>query len=120
MDNWSGYPAARTRLYKQLQDSHAPNPVVLSGDVHLAFAADLKTDFANPKSEAVAVEFTNTSVTSGGDGSEVAKNWIRSKATTRTSPITALAAAISRAPRRLPHGHALPVPSKPRAATGPT
>ena len=34
-------------------------------------------DFANPKSDTVGVEFTNTSVTSGGDGSDTQPNWER-------------------------------------------
>ena len=44
---------------------------MLSGDVHAHYGADLKLDFANPKSETVGVEFTNTSITSGGDGTDV-------------------------------------------------
>ena len=52
-----------------------PNPIVLSGDVHLHYGADLKLDFVNPASATVGVEFTNTSVTSGGDGAEVAATW---------------------------------------------
>ena len=52
-----------------------PNPIVLSGDVHLHYGADLKLDFANPASPTVGVEFTNTSITSGGDGAEVAATW---------------------------------------------
>jgi alkaline phosphatase D len=50
---------------------------VLSGDVHTHWAADLKLDFADPKSETLGVEFTNTSVSAGGDGSDVAPIWER-------------------------------------------
>jgi alkaline phosphatase D len=75
MDVWDGYAAARTRLYRRIKETGAPNPIVLSGDVHVHFGADLKLDFANPKSETIGVEFTNTSVSSGGDGAEVAANW---------------------------------------------
>jgi alkaline phosphatase D len=39
------------------------------------YGADLKLDFRNPRSETVAVEFTNTSVSSGGDGAEVSGAW---------------------------------------------
>jgi alkaline phosphatase D len=52
-----------------------PNPIVLSGDVHTHWGADLKVDFANPKSATVGVEFTNTSITSGGDGRDTAADW---------------------------------------------
>ena len=48
-----------------------PTPIVLSGDVHVHFGADLKMDFENPRSETVGVEFTNSAITSGGDGAEV-------------------------------------------------
>jgi alkaline phosphatase D len=75
MDKWDGYPAARQRLYARLREAQTPNPIVLSGDVHVHFGADLRTDFRDPRSEIVGVEFTNTSVTSGGDGSDVAATW---------------------------------------------
>jgi alkaline phosphatase D len=77
MDKWDGYVAARERLYARLKETKAPNPIVLSGDVHLHYGADLKIDFANPKSETVGVEFTNTSISSGGDGAEVTATWER-------------------------------------------
>ena len=32
MDKWDGYVAARQRLYGRLLETHAPNPIVLSGD----------------------------------------------------------------------------------------
>ena len=48
MDKWDGYVAARKRLYDRLQETKAPNPIVLSGDVHMHFGADLKADFTNP------------------------------------------------------------------------
>ena len=75
MDKWDGYTAARARLYARLKETKAPNPIVLSGDVHVHYAADLKLDFTNPESETVGVEFTNTSVTSGGDGADVSAAW---------------------------------------------
>jgi alkaline phosphatase D len=75
MDKWDGYTASRDRLYARLRETRAPNPVLLSGDVHVHFGADLKADFENPKSETLGVELTNTSITSGGDGAEVSGNW---------------------------------------------
>ena len=77
MDKWDGYRASRKRLFTRLTETKAPNPILLSGDVHAHFGADLKLDFADPKSAIVGVEFTNSSITSGGDGSEVAGNWQR-------------------------------------------
>jgi alkaline phosphatase D len=75
MDVWDGYVAARNRLYTRLKETRAPNPIVLSGDVHVHFGADLKLDFTNPRSETIGVEFTNTAVSSGGDGADVSANW---------------------------------------------
>jgi alkaline phosphatase D len=75
MDTWDGYVAARTRLYNRLKETRASNPIVLSGDVHAHYGADLKLDFANPKSETVGVEFTNTSLSASGDGADVSGTW---------------------------------------------
>jgi alkaline phosphatase D len=75
LDKWDGYASSRQRLYAQLQKTKAPNPIVLSGDVHTHWGADLKMDYGNPKSATVGVEFTNTSITSGGDGADVQPNW---------------------------------------------
>jgi len=80
MDKWDGYTAGRQRLFQRLKDTRAANPIVLSGDVHTHWCADLKMDFANDKSETIGVEFTNTSVTSGGDGSDVQPTWERLRA----------------------------------------
>jgi alkaline phosphatase D len=79
MDKWDGYVAARHRLYARLQETKAPNPIVLSGDVHQHYGADLKADFTNPRSVTVGVEFTNSSVTTTGDGSEVGPAWESTK-----------------------------------------
>ena len=79
MDAWDGYAAARTRLYSRLTETRAPNPIVLSGDVHVHYGADLKMDYADPRSETVGVEFTNSSISSGGDGAEVSATWDRIK-----------------------------------------
>ena len=75
LDKWDGYSASRDRLLARLRDARTPNPVVLSGDVHQHYASDLKSDFADPRSAIVGVEFTNSSITSGGDGAEVSADW---------------------------------------------
>ena len=62
-------------LFRSLQETKAPNPIVLSGDVHQHFGADLKVDFTNPRSATVGVEFTNSAITSTGDGFDVAPGW---------------------------------------------
>jgi alkaline phosphatase D len=77
MDKWDGYAESRKRLYTRLRDAKTQNPVVVSGDVHVHYGAELKMDFANPKSETVGVEFTNTSISTSGDGTDVAPTWDR-------------------------------------------
>ena len=80
MDKWDGYVPARSRLYARLQETRAPNPIVLSGDVHAHYGADLKADFTNPRSATIGVEFTNSSITTNGDGADVSGRWERLKA----------------------------------------
>jgi alkaline phosphatase D len=66
-DGWDGYPAARQRLLDALASSRAANPVVLSGDVHTFYAAELRRDPTQPgrsRNPVVATEFCGTSITS--------------------------------------------------------
>jgi alkaline phosphatase D len=68
MDKWDAYPAARQRLLDGILARRAANPVVLSGDVHVALAATIRARPEDPESAPVAAEFTATSITSAGDG----------------------------------------------------
>lgn len=70
MDQWSGYEAARNRVLNFLHEQKPSNPVVITGDIHSNWVADLKLDFADPKSPTVGSEFVGTSISSGGDGSD--------------------------------------------------
>jgi alkaline phosphatase D len=65
-DGWDGYPNARTRLLTDVTQSHAPNPLVIGGDVHCTWVADLKVNFDDAKSPIVATEFCGASITSQG------------------------------------------------------
>jgi alkaline phosphatase D len=65
-DGWSGYPAARDRLFATLQATRVRNLVCLSGDIHSFLAARLHRDAADPASPVVAAEFVTTSVSSQG------------------------------------------------------
>jgi alkaline phosphatase D len=67
MDKWDGYPAARARLLAGLRERAVRNAVVLSGDIHSAWAGTLH----DAAGTALATEFVATSISSGGDGSEV-------------------------------------------------
>jgi alkaline phosphatase D len=65
-DGWDGYPAARKRLLGFLHEKRIANPVVIGGDVHTHWVADLKPDFDDARSPVVASEFCGTSITSQG------------------------------------------------------
>ncbi|HEY7031691.1 MAG TPA: alkaline phosphatase D family protein [Thermomicrobiales bacterium] len=62
-DQWDGYPLARNRILGHIREAGIANAVVLSGDIHSAWANDLKADFAEPDSSTVATEFVCTSIT---------------------------------------------------------
>ncbi|MBA2747977.1 MAG: alkaline phosphatase [Tatlockia sp.] len=74
MDAWDGYAASRDRLFQFLQQRQPANPVVLTGDVHANWVADLKADFNNPTSKTIGTEFVGTSISTGGDGSDTNAN----------------------------------------------
>ena len=71
MDSWDGYVANRDRIMTAIAERNIQNPVVLTGDVHASWANDLKADWRNPDSATLGVEFVGTSITSGGNGSDV-------------------------------------------------
>lgn len=64
-DGWEGYAPARRRLLDDLRRSRAAGPVVLSGDVHATYVADLKAD-DDPRGAVLATEFCGTSISSQG------------------------------------------------------
>jgi alkaline phosphatase D len=70
MDKWDGYVVPRARVTDFLNQRGPANPVVLTGDIHSNWVADLKTDFDDPGSDTVATELVCTSISSGGDGSD--------------------------------------------------
>ena len=72
MDSWDGYVASRERVVDAWVEAGVRNPVVLTGDIHEAFASDVKRDFNDLSSAPVGVELITTSITSGGDGSDAA------------------------------------------------
>jgi alkaline phosphatase D len=70
-DQWSGYDVARTRLLRFFDLEPGHNPVVLSGDIHNNWVNDLHVNFLDPRSPVVGTELVGTSITSGGDGSDM-------------------------------------------------
>ncbi|MFD4718466.1 alkaline phosphatase D family protein [Streptomyces sp. NPDC058423] len=75
MDSWDGYPASRKRVLDGAEAAGIDNLVVLTGDVHVGYAFDLKKDFDDPSSRTVGTEIVATSVSSGKDGAERPANW---------------------------------------------
>ena len=65
-DAWDAYYVERNEVRDHL--AGASNPVVITGDVHAAYVADIKADFENPASATVASELVGTSISSGGNG----------------------------------------------------
>ncbi len=70
-DQWAGYDIARRRLLRFLQEARISGPVVLTGDIHNHWVNDLKIDFDSDRSPVVATEFVGTSISSGGNGSDI-------------------------------------------------
>ena len=68
MDAWDGYPASRQRITQGWVDAGVRNPVVLTGDVHAHWGADLRLEPGNLESPVVGSEFITSSITSGGNG----------------------------------------------------
>jgi alkaline phosphatase D len=65
-DGWDGYPAARERLLASIAERRAANPVIIGGDVHASFVADLRLKPGDDASPVIATEFCGTSITSQG------------------------------------------------------
>ncbi len=71
MDKWAGYPAELNRFLNFLRERKPSNPIVITGDIHSNWVANLKADFDKPESAIVGTEFVGTSITSGGDGMDM-------------------------------------------------
>ncbi|MEV1018842.1 alkaline phosphatase D family protein [Streptomyces sp. NPDC050264] len=75
MDAWDGYRASRERVLAGVKAARVENLMVLTGDVHVGYAFDIKDDFADPASRTLGTEIVATSITSGKDGAERPANW---------------------------------------------
>ncbi|WP_309096350.1 alkaline phosphatase D family protein [Streptomyces sp.] len=75
MDAWDGYSASRRRVLDGAKAAGVQNLMVLSGDVHSAYAFDIKDDFDDPSSATLGTEIVATSVSSGRDGADKPATW---------------------------------------------
>lgn len=71
MDKWDGYEMSRRRLIAGMTRTHLSNPVILSGDNHRHYAADLHQNAEDMSTPVVATEFIGGSISSRGDGREM-------------------------------------------------
>ncbi len=69
-DSWDGYPVERDRIVAAWQQARVRNAVVLSGDVHSHYLADVHARYDDPGSPVVGTELVSSSITSEGDGSD--------------------------------------------------
>ena len=65
-DSWTGYPEARQRIIRHIAEAQIDNPIVLTGDIHTSWAADVKLNWDDPTEPPVGAEYITTSITSGG------------------------------------------------------
>ncbi|MFD3742903.1 alkaline phosphatase D family protein [Nocardia sp. NPDC058633] len=70
-DAWDGYVADRNTVLAAAADHAVDNLVVITGDRHENYVADLRGDYADPESPVVATEFTGTSISTGSDGADL-------------------------------------------------
>jgi alkaline phosphatase D len=68
MDKWDSASAARERLLQEIPERASLNPVVLSGDLHMGLALEIKDDWNKADARCLAVELLATSISSNGDG----------------------------------------------------
>lgn len=74
IDSWAGYRTPRARVLQNIADASIPNVVVLTGDEHVNYAGEVHIDSRSPGAKPLAVEFTATSISSGGDGQDQTAN----------------------------------------------
>jgi len=78
LDQWDGYPGSRAAILDQLEQEQIDNVVVLTGDIHTAWAMDIARDPMSSDYDpatgrgSLAVELVTTSVTSPGPKGETA------------------------------------------------
>jgi alkaline phosphatase D len=67
-DTWQGYPTEREELLTFIRDQQIKDVVFVTGDTHIFFAGDVRTNMGD--GDTVAVEFVGGSITSAGYGEQ--------------------------------------------------
>jgi len=67
---WDAYQATQQRVIDTVAAKDAGGFVVLTGDIHRNYHLNVLSDFEDPDSRVVGVEFAGTSISSGRDGGE--------------------------------------------------
>jgi alkaline phosphatase D len=77
LDSWSGYPDARARLVDMIAERKLSNVIIATGDVHKHHAGIVPIREGELDGPAAATEYVTTSISSGGDGSDIPAGWER-------------------------------------------
>jgi alkaline phosphatase D len=77
LDQWDGYPRARARLNQALAAASG-DVVVLTGDVHSTWIADVMDDYDDERSERIGTELVTPGISSEGSDIAVVEDAIRS------------------------------------------
>lgn len=71
VDTWDGYAWYRQQLFAKLHAMQVRNFVNMAGNAHWNLASDLLLDFEDPSSPVIGTDFMATSISSGGDGTDL-------------------------------------------------
>ena len=75
MDSWSGYSDARARVVDCIRDKKVTNAIIATGDVHKHHAGVVPFREGDLDGPAAATEYVASSISTGGDGSDIPKGW---------------------------------------------
>jgi alkaline phosphatase D len=70
-DGWDGYPAARERMLDSITRARPANPLIIGGDVHAQYFANVRGPMVQGRAPILAAELCGTSITSQGPSAKV-------------------------------------------------
>jgi alkaline phosphatase D len=77
-DNWDGYPGARQRLLDTISQLRLANTMIIGGDIHQNWVADVHQNPYDVRSPLLASEFCGTSISAGNNRPQLAAERIAS------------------------------------------